>query len=91
LAVPDTAFRPRALYDCVPQRIQSHGIALGSIGRRYQARVMTRLSHAALRDLQFWKNFPKQLHHRPIWPKVLAPTCTVHTDASMTAYGATLS
>jgi hypothetical protein len=52
---------------------------------------MTRLSHAALRDLQFWKNLPKQLHHRPIWPKELAPTCTVHTDASVTAYGTTLS
>jgi hypothetical protein len=91
LAVPDTAFRLRALYDCVPKRKQGHGIALGSIGRRYQEIVMTRLSHAALRDLQFWKNLSKQLHYRPIWPTELAPTCTVYTDASMTAYGATLS
>jgi hypothetical protein len=91
LAVPDTDFRLRALYDCVPKRKQGHGIALGSIGRRYQERVMTRLSHEALRDLQFWKNLSKQLHYRPIWPTELAPTCTVHTNASMTAYGATLS
>jgi hypothetical protein len=61
LAVPDTAFRLRALYECVPNRSQGHVFAFGSIGRRYQARVMTRLSHVALRDLQFWNNLPKQL------------------------------
>jgi hypothetical protein len=49
------------------------------------------LSHPALRDLQFWRDLPRSLQHRPLWPEAAAPAATVHTDASLTAYGATLA
>jgi hypothetical protein len=84
------AFRLRALYDCVPSwgadRTRSD-----FIGRRFRGTPKTRISHLALKDLQFWRDLPQKLHHCPIWPKELTPTGKVHTDASMSAYGATLS
>jgi hypothetical protein len=52
---------------------------------------MAALSHSALRDLQYRRGLPQNLYHLPIWLKVLAPTATVHTDASPEAYGATLA
>jgi hypothetical protein len=52
---------------------------------------MAVLSHPALRDLQLWRDLAQNLQHCPIWPKLLAPTAAVHTDASLAAYGATLA
>jgi hypothetical protein len=69
LAMPDTAFRLRAHYDCVPKRSQSHGIALGSIDRQYHARVMTRLSHAALRDCSSGRTFQNSCITGPSGPR----------------------
>jgi hypothetical protein len=66
--------------------------AFAFLGKRCRTSTRTaRLSHPALKDLGFWRDFPKKLHHRPIWPEVSKPTVTIHTDASMTAYGATLA
>jgi hypothetical protein len=90
LAVADAAFRLRALYDCVPSR-GPVGTRSDIFGRHFRATPTTRISHLALKHLQFWWDLPQKLHHRPIWPKELKPTATVHTDASMSAYGATLS
>jgi hypothetical protein len=90
LAVPDMAFRLRELYPCVPSR-GAVGTRSNIIGRRFRATPTTRVSHLALKYLQFWQDLPQKLHHRPIWPKELKLTATVHTDVSMSAYGATLS
>jgi hypothetical protein len=49
-----------------------------------------RLSHPAVSDLQFWRDLPKHLHHRPIWPSHPSPTTTIHTDSSLSAFSATL-
>jgi hypothetical protein len=49
------------------------------------------LSHPALRDLQYWRNLSRSLHHRPMWTGVSAPAAMVHTDAPLTPYGATLA
>jgi Reverse transcriptase (RNA-dependent DNA polymerase) len=49
-----------------------------------------RLSHLAVSDLKFWRDLPKHLHHRPIWPSHPSPTTTIHTDSSLGAFGATL-
>jgi hypothetical protein len=38
-----------------------------------------------------WRDLPNLLHHRPIWREVSKQTVTIHTDASMTAHGATLA
>jgi hypothetical protein len=60
LAVPDTAFRPRALYDPLHGQTDSdpgHGDYLGSSGvraSRHVPRNRVRLSHPALRDLAYW-------------------------------------
>lgn len=48
------------------------------------------MSHSALRELQYWRGLRQTLNHRPIWPKLQVPSLKVHTDASMSAYGATL-
>jgi hypothetical protein len=96
LAVHDTAFRLRALYDSLHGQTDSdpgHGDYLGSSGvraSRHVPRHRVRLSHPALRDLAYWRDLRASLHHRPIWPKPETPTATVHTDASVEAYGATL-
>jgi hypothetical protein len=50
----------------------------------------TRLSRPAVSDLQFWRDLPKHLHHRPIWPSHPSPTTTIHTDSSLSAFSATL-
>lgn len=34
---------------------------------------------------------PQYLHHRPIWPSPVVPTTTIHTNASLQAYGATIA
>jgi hypothetical protein len=54
-------------------------------GSRY-----VRLSHPAVSDLQFLRDLPKHLHHRPIWPSHPGPTTTIHIDSSLSAFGATL-
>jgi hypothetical protein len=90
LAVPDTAFRLRALYDCVPAR-EAAGTRSGSLGKGYRASPTARLSHPALKDLRFWGELPQHLRHSRIWPEMTKPTVTIHTDASMSAYGATLA
>jgi hypothetical protein len=58
LAVPDTAFRLRALYDCVPAWEEA-GTDSGSLGKRYRASPTARLSHPALKDLRFWGELPQ--------------------------------
>lgn len=90
LAVPDTAFRLRALYDCVPAR-EAAETRSGSPGKRYRASPTARLSHPALKDLRFWGELPQHLRHSRIWQEMTKPTVTIHTDASMSAYGATLA
>ena len=96
LAVPDTAFRLRASY------VSLYGKEGTEDGPGSWARSKTRdrgshgprqrvvLSHPEIKDLQYWRDLKKSMHHRPIWPTVKQPTTTVHTDASLTAYGATL-
>lgn len=49
------------------------------------------MSHAAVKDLQFLRILAGQLYHQPTWPSEVAPAYTVHTDPSLTAYGATLA
>jgi hypothetical protein len=78
------------LYDCVPSR-GAVGTRSDFIGSRFRGTPTTRISHLAQKDLQFWRELTQKLHHCPIWPKELTPTAKVHTDASMSAYGATLS
>jgi Reverse transcriptase (RNA-dependent DNA polymerase) len=91
MAVPDTAFHLRALYDCVPARATA-SMPLTFLGKRCRTSTRTaRLSHPALNDLGFWSDLANQLQHRPILPEVSKPTVTILTDASMTAYGATLA
>jgi hypothetical protein len=96
LAVPDTAFRPREMYDSLHGQTDSdpgHGAYLGSSGvraSRHIPRHRVRLSHPALRDLAYWRDLRASLHHRPIWPTPETSTATVHTEASMEANGATL-
>jgi hypothetical protein len=91
LAVPDTAFHLRALYDCVSARTTA-SMPLTFLGKPCRTSTRTaRLSHPALKDLGFCKDLPNQLHHRPTWSEASKPTVTIHTDASMTAYGATLA
>jgi hypothetical protein len=97
LAVPDTAFRLRALYESLHGQKGSdpgHGdyypSSNGVRASRHCLRHRVRLSHPALRDLTYWRDLRETLHHRPIWPKSETPTATVRTDASMEAYGATL-
>jgi hypothetical protein len=91
LAVPDTASRLRALYDCVPARPTS-SMPVTFLKKRCRTSTRTaRLSHPASKDLENWRDLPDQLHHRPIWPELSKPTVTIHRDASMTAYGATLA
>lgn len=45
-------------------------------------------------DLTHWRQLGNTFLSRPIWPDILRPTArcraTIHTDASLTAYGATL-
>jgi hypothetical protein len=110
LAVPDTAFRPRALYatlsdqkeSLVPNVAREGPMALPDSACRHGSRFSSHLSpcsryskavlsHPALRDLQFWRDLPRSLHHRPIWPEVVAPAAAVHIDASLTANGETLA
>jgi hypothetical protein len=91
LAVPDTASHLRALYECVPATTTA-SMPLTFLGKRCQTSTRTaRLSHPASKDLENWRDIPNQLHDRPIWPEVSKPTVTIHRDASMTAYGATLA
>jgi hypothetical protein len=91
LAVPDTAFHLRALYDCVPS-MTTASMPLTFLGKRCRTSPRTaRLSHPALKELGFWRDLPNQLHHRPIWPEASKPNVTIHTDASMKAYGETLA
>jgi hypothetical protein len=78
------------LYDCVPSRGALETLS-DFIGRSFRATPTTRISHLALKDLQFWRDLPQKLHHRPIWPKEHTSTDTAHTDASMSVCGATLS
>jgi Reverse transcriptase (RNA-dependent DNA polymerase) len=49
-----------------------------------------RISYPAVSDLQFCRDLPKHLHHRPILPSHPRPTTTIHTDFSLSAFGATL-
>ena len=90
LAVPETAFRLRALYDCLGSDCLGQ-TERSSSGRRWGVHVRSTLSHAAIRDVQYWHRLGARLTHRPIWPNTPAPTMTVHTDSSLTAYGATLA
>jgi hypothetical protein len=109
LAVPETVFRLRALYDAIPPAGAFYG-AVGTPvpvplflfplkvpGIRFPMRSETlsrsryaRLSRSAVSDLQFWRDLPKHLHHRPIWPSHPSPTTTIHTDSSLSIFGATL-
>lgn len=62
-----------------------------SSGRQWGPHIRSTLSHAAIRDLQYWSKLSSGLTHRRIWPKTIAPTMTLHTDSWLTAYGATIS
>lgn len=90
LAVPETAFNLRSLYDSLSSDCMVHQGDF-STGRQWGSHVRSTLSHSAIRDLQHWRKLGSTMTHRPIWPSILTPTATIHTDASMQAYGATLA
>jgi hypothetical protein len=96
LAVPDTAFRLKALYDSLHGQTDSdpgHGDYPGSSGvraSRHFSRHRVRISHPALRDFAYSRDLRGSQYHRPILPTPETPTATVHIDASMGTYGATL-
>jgi hypothetical protein len=58
-----------------------HGDPFCCLTSRSRRCAMAVLSHPALRRLYFWRDLPQSLRHRSIWPKVLASTATVQTDA----------
>lgn len=73
LAVPDAAFRLRALYDCLAcQNLSSEQCGppapSSNCGRlqTWGPHVRSTLSHAALRDLKFWQGLRQSMFHRPI-------------------------
>jgi Reverse transcriptase (RNA-dependent DNA polymerase) len=74
LVVPDTAFRLRALYDCVPSR-GADGAHSNFIGRRFQVTPTTRISHLGLRDLQFWRDLPSEAAPPPYLAKGAHAEC----------------
>lgn len=99
LPVRETGFRLRALYDKIKavspksscgrgEELQEPDLLESRPGRRSHQRVTH--SHAAMKGLQYWRDLRQEMHHRPIWPVTPKPTSTVHMDASMTAFGATL-
>jgi hypothetical protein len=96
LAVPGTAFCLRALYDSLHGQTDSdpghcdYPCSSGIRASRRFLRRRMRLSQLALRDLAYWRDMRVSLHRRPIYPKPETPTATVHTDAFMQAYGASL-
>jgi hypothetical protein len=55
-----------------------------------QERRYVRLSYSAISDLQYWRDLPQYLHHRPILPSHPSPTTTIHNDSSLSAFGDTL-
>jgi hypothetical protein len=96
LAVPDTSFGLRALYDSGHGQTDSdpsHGDYTGSSGVRASCnfpRHPVRLSHPDLLQLAYWRDLRGSLYQRPIWPKPEISAATVHTNTSMEAYGATM-
>lgn len=76
LAVPDVRFRLRGVHDA---------IAAAKAGR------YARLGKTGIRDVLWWRDLHAQLMHRKIQHGAQPATATVHTDASLGAWGATLS
>lgn len=75
LAVPPARFHLRSLHDCLSAR------------RSWSSRV--KLSHQALRDLEWWKKLPHKWNGRAIWRSPC--TASLHTDASMMGWGGVLN
>ena len=78
-AVVDARLRLRELFDsCKLRHVTEQGVLHG--------RGSTRLSHAAMRDLQWWARLSENCHiGRALWPTVDA---VVFTAASMSGWGA---
>jgi Reverse transcriptase (RNA-dependent DNA polymerase) len=71
LAVPDTAFHLRALFDCTLPSEDDGFDDFTFLGKQCRTSTRTaRLSYPALKDLGIWRDLPNQVHHRPIWPEV---------------------
>jgi hypothetical protein len=86
LAVPETAYYLRRLQDSL---CRGSGVSPLLHGQRKRDRV--RLTHGAVKDVAHWQRAVTGLTTRPIWPIACSPAATLHTDSSMSSWGATLS
>jgi hypothetical protein len=90
VAVPDTALHLRALYNCVPARTTASMPLTFSWETMPGFHSYCAFIPSGFESSGILEGFSQPATSPAYWPEASKPTVAIHTDASMTAYGATM-